>query len=146
MINFVDPVRLAALRGQQQETEKTSDHETRTLSPGITERVSVTVLPSQSRSHMMVEDENWGWEEIRDYVVSEIEARYGAFPRDARKEAGIFKRWVAKYKGDAVAIARYAFEVSDGRWRKAPISINRFCKGSDQWFSDVILERISDQR
>lgn len=156
---FIDSDRLAALqRRMSGETPPAATPATETdavreaptdpapveLAPAITESVSITPMPSQSRTHLMTDHESWGWAEIRDYVVTEIEARTGPFPRDARKEASIFKRWVSKYGSDAPAIAKYAFEVCDGRWRGAPISINRFCKGSDFWYSDVILDHLRE--
>lgn len=117
----------------------------RRVTPGVSETVTVRPLPSiQPSTHLLSSDEDWGWEEIRDYVVGEIEGRWGPFPRDFRKEATIFKRWAKQYGKDAPAIARYAFENCGGTWKGAPISVNRFCKGSDQWFSDVILKALND--
>lgn len=109
----------------------------------VTEKVQVTPRASQSKTHLMKSDEHWGWSELRDYVVEQIEQRHGPFPRDARKEASIFKRFISTYGGAAPIVARYAFEVADGFWNGAPISVNRFTRGSDEWFADVILERLS---
>lgn len=156
MQGFIDSDRLAVLQsrlsGKVQETPEPATTPTpetdavREAAPAITESVSITPMPSQSRTHLMTDHGSWGWSEIRDYVVTEIEARTGPFPRDARKEASIFKRWTGKYGDESVEIARYAFEVCNGRWRGAPVSITRFCKGSDEWFSDVILEALIDSR
>jgi hypothetical protein len=44
--------------------------------------------------------------------------------------------------GKSIAIAKAAFEVQNGMWRSAPISVQRFCKGSDVFFADVIAERV----
>lgn len=106
----------------------------------VTEHVTVRQRESSSRSHLTTTD--WGWEELRDYVVTSIEKRWGVFPRDSRKEAGIFKSFLARWPSQAQQIARYAFEVSDGRWRGAPVSVNRFCKASDPYFAAVIAERL----
>lgn len=116
---------------------------TRTTSVRITETVTTTPRPSEGRT-FLVQGE-WGWDALRDYVVAEIEARFGAFPRDGKKEYGIFTSFVGRWGSDAAqAIARYAFEVCDGRWAGAPISVTRFCKGSDPFFGAVIAQRIGE--
>lgn len=112
--------------------------------PVLTESVSVTMLPSQSKTHLLKDSAGWGWSEIRDYVVSAIEARFGSFPRDARKEAAIFKRFALQYGSDAGRIAQYAFETCDGWWMNSPVSVQRFCRGSDLYFASPILARLSD--
>lgn len=108
----------------------------------VVETVEVIQRPSEVRTDLLTPESSWGWEEVRDYVVAQIEARTGTFPRDARKEASIFQRFCRQFGPDAPAIARFAFEVADGRWKGAPIGINRFCKASDSWFADPILARI----
>lgn len=109
----------------------------------LTESVTVTQLPSQSRTDLLTKQDMWGWSELRDYVVSSIEARFGSFPRDAKKEASIFGRFVKEHGVMAPAIARYAMEDCDGWWRNAPVSVTRFCRGSDPFFADPIKERLS---
>ena len=107
----------------------------------------VSVKPKLSSSKEFLGKTVWGWRELRDYVVIEIERRYGAFPRDQRKEYGIFNSFVNRWGAeDAQAIARYAFEMLDGRWAGAPISIFRFCKGSDDFFARPILDYVEDAR
>jgi hypothetical protein len=108
----------------------------------VEESVSVHLKRMESRA--FVGKEVWAWDDLRDYVVSGIEDRFGAFPRDTRKESGIFKSFLARWGEQAQAIARYAFEVADGRWAGAPISVNRFCKGSDPYFAEVIVARLVD--
>jgi hypothetical protein len=39
-----------------------------------------------------------------------------------------------------VEIAKFAFEILDGRWRGAPVKITRFCKASDPYFAQPIDE------
>ena len=116
---------------------------TRTMTV-IEETVTVTRQPSMT-SKAYVGKTDWGWDDLRDYVVGQIEERFGAFPRDSRKEAGIFKSFLSRYPDKAQQIARFAFEVSDGRWKGSPISVNRFCRGSDPYFADVIAERLADK-
>ena len=113
------------------------------MAPVLRETVSVTALPSQSKTHLLKANADWGWGEVRDYVVSSIEAKFGTFPRDSRKEAGIFKRFCVQYGADSGPIARYAFETMDGWWMNSPVSVNRFCKGSDAYFATPILARIT---
>lgn len=113
-----------------------------TTSVRVTETVTATTRPTESRT-FLVQDE-WGWEALRDYVVHEIETRFGAFPRDSKKEYGIFSSFVSRWGASmAQAIARHAFEVCDGRWAGAPVSVTRFCKGSDPFFGAVIADRLS---
>lgn len=111
----------------------------------VEESVKIKHKPSVSREYLG--KAVWGWRDLRDYVVYEIQERHGAFPRDQRKEYGIFTSFVNRWGAeDAQAIARYAFEMLDGRWAGAPISIYRFCKGSDDFFARPILDYIEDAR
>lgn len=105
---------------------------------------TVTVQPVASRTDMLVADEHWTWTELRDYVVAQIESRFGAFPRDSKKEYGIFNRFIKDHGARGVLAAKTAFEVYDGWWNGAPISINRFAKGSDPYFVTPILARLDD--
>lgn len=112
--------------------------------PTITETVTTRPLPTAVPSllHAVKPDSQWGWEEVRDYVVLAIEQRHGPFPRDMRKESGIFKGFVKRWGSQAPAIARFAFEQVDGMWKGAPISVTRFCQGSDPYFAQPIASRL----
>lgn len=111
--------------------------------PTVVERVTIRPLPTaHGAAHLTKADEEWDWEALRDYVVRAIEQRHGPFPRNFKTEHSIFKSFVSRWGKQAPAIARYAFEVCDGMWSNAPISINRFCKGSDQYFAAVINSRL----
>lgn len=82
----------------------------------------------------------WTPEQLRDYVVVEIEKVVGVFPRKPEyKEMAIFKGFCSRYGERAAEIARHAFEVEGGYWRSAPISVTRFCANSDPYFADPIL-------
>lgn len=110
--------------------------------PTIVQSVSTT--PVVSRTDLLTETGEWTWAEFRDFVVGEIIERFGPFPRDAKKEYGIFRRYFDQYGFDAVRVARYAFgPTCDGWWAGAPISITRFCKGSDPFFTAPILDRLN---
>lgn len=112
-----------------------------TTAPQIVQTVQVDHTPA--RSDLLVDTEQWTWAELRDYVAAEIIGRFGPFPRIARKEYGIFSRYFGEFGSDGIAVARYAFgPVCDGWWGQAPISINRFCKASDPYFTVPILDRL----
>lgn len=99
--------------------------------------------PSTARGYALREEQDWDWEDLRDYVVAQIESRIGMFPRDAVKEAATFKAFANRHGKMSSQIARYAFEVCDGWWHNAPIRVERFCKGSDPYFASKIAERIA---
>lgn len=97
-------------------------------------------IPVTGTAYVAKEASQWGWSDLRDYIIGEIEARHGAQVRDPKKEAGIIKSFMTRWGTEqAVRIARTSFDVHDGMWRGAPISITRFCKASDQWFAAVIV-------
>lgn len=107
--------------------------------PKVTETARAVAVTGTA--YIAKSDAEWGWSDLRDYILTEIEARHGAQVRDPKKEAGIIKAFMSRWGTEgAVRIARTAFEVHDGMWRGAPISINRFCLNSDQWFAGVIAK------
>jgi hypothetical protein len=112
--------------------------------PVITEQVIVrpVVQSIPSVTFALKPDAEWGWEELRDYVVNAIEQRHGEFPRNFKTEHSIFKSFLSRWGTQAPAIARTAFEHFDGMWKGAPIGVNRFCKASDQFFAQVIADRL----
>jgi hypothetical protein len=111
--------------------------------PLVTESVSVRPTTSQSTTYVMRDGAVWTWSDLRDYVVREIEARHGPSVRNPMKEAGVFKGFLARWPEDAAAIAQFAFgPVCNGMWRSAPISVNRFCKASDEFFAAPIAARL----
>lgn len=118
----------------------------------VTERVLVQpVVPAPEHlysptAYLAVADEAWGWEELRDYVVRQIFQVVGTFPRDRAKEKSIFSAFLGRFGPDAPRIARYAFEIAGGYWKNAPISVNRFCKASDAYFGQPILEHLAQAR
>lgn len=121
--------RLLALQGQTARTE-----------PVVTERVTVTAVAGAA--YLLKQDSEWSWEDLRDYVTGQIEQYHGPQVRNAMKEASVFKSFLSRHGSQAVAIARFAFEVERGMWQRAPISVNRFCKASDVYFADVIKGRL----
>jgi hypothetical protein len=108
--------------------------------PVVAERVTVTAVAGAT--YLMKPDAQWTWEDLRDYVTGQIEQYHGPQVRNAMKEASVFKSFLARHGEKAVGIARFAFEVQRGMWQRAPISVNRFCKASDPYFSDVIKDRL----
>lgn len=113
-----------------------------TDAPVVVETVTVTPKASIAAGYLTKPDSEWEWDDLRDYVIHEIETRHGVQPRDQRKESGIFKSFLSRYGDKAVPVTRAAFEVFDGVWRSAPITVNRFCKASDPFFGDVLLKRL----
>jgi len=121
----------------------TSTVTVRQQTPVVTQEVRVVPVASAAVSYAMKDDAVWGWSDLRDFVIREIEKRHGPQVRDPKKEASIFKSFMSRWQDQAPAIARAAFgPVNDGMWRNAPISVNRFCKASDPFFSEVIAARL----
>jgi hypothetical protein len=111
--------------------------------PVVQETVRIVPVASQGAAFIMKSDIAWGWSDLRDYVVAEIEKRHGPQVRDARIEASVFKSFMSRWPEQSVAIAKAAFgPVHEGMWCNAPISVNRFCKASDSYFAAKIAERL----
>jgi hypothetical protein len=110
----------------------------------ITEKVEVT--PAYPLSYKLKADHEWGWEELRDYVVDMVEQRFGLFPRDLPKEVSIMKSFTERFGRDAPRIARAAYEVYQGYWGGAPIRLSRFARASDEWFARVILAQLPQEQ
>lgn len=104
--------------------------------------VTGTIVRSERTAYMATSDDQWSWQDLRDYVFREIESRFGPQPRDPKIEAGIFKGFIGRWGADAAAIARHAFEVADGYWKGAPISRSRFTQNCDPYFAQPIAERL----
>lgn len=118
-------------------------HVVRQQTPVIVETVTLTpVRTVQPAGWVGKPADQWTWEDLRDYVVRQIEERHGPQVRDFKKESGIFKGFLSRWTSQAPVIAQMAFDVYDGMWRGAPISVNRFCKASDPFFAQVIADRL----
>jgi hypothetical protein len=105
----------------------------------------VTAAPlSSRRGYTMRPDAEWTWEDVRDFVVAEIERCHGRQPRDPVREASTFRGFVSRWgPARAAAIARFAFaEPQRGYWHGAPIATTRFTKGSDEYFARPIAEAL----
>lgn len=85
----------------------------------------------------------WDWRDLRNYVVRQIQAFHGEFPIEELKVIGIFKGFARRHGELAGPIAVAAFDLHHGRWRGAPISVTRFCAGSDEFFADPIKRSLS---
>lgn len=110
-----------------------------TVVPHVSQHASLQQQPQTAFLAREVKD--WSPEDLRDYVATQIVSRFGVFPRDARKEHGIFHSFVNRWGiTTAVAIARYAYEIRDGRWKGAPVRFERFCKNSDPYFAEPIAQ------
>jgi hypothetical protein len=110
----------------------------------VTSITTTPLDPVPSKTHLLADPEDWEWRQLRDYVIGEIEQRFGVQPRmRATNEAAIFKSFIKRYPdGLAIQIARHAFDVLDGWWSGAPISITRFCIASDPFFATPIKDKL----
>lgn len=132
LVNFDDDVTTASTIKVEQPT-----------SPVIAEKTVTRPMPSSSSKHLLRPVENWGWEEVRDFVVSSIEKTHGAFPRNFKTEGSIFKSFCNRWGNQAGPIAQMAFNEFDGMWKGSPISVNRFCVASDVYFALPLSERLT---
>lgn len=107
----------------------------------VAEQIIARPTVVSSKTHLTASG-TWTWEQMRDYVVGEITARWGARPRDPLKESGIFKGFVNRWGAQSEPIARAAFETYNGIWNGAPVSVERFAKGSDPYFAEVIAKSV----
>lgn len=111
-----------------------------------TEQVAIVQVPRVSKpaAHLVspAAASDWDWRQLRDYVVGQIEAIHGPQPRNPLKEKGIFDGFLQRWGAQGPQIAKAAFEVHRGFWHDAPISVNRFCKGSDEFFARPIADRL----
>lgn len=132
MIDFGQTYKPATQVEVRSEAPAVVKQEVTTAPVGRTESVYLTKRPSE-----------WTWQDLRDYVITESEKRFGPQVRDPKKETGVFKGFVSRHGiEDAVMVAMAAFEVYEGIWRKAPVTVNRFCRNSDEFFANVILARL----
>lgn len=104
--------------------------------------VAVPAPAIMPRSDLLSSAQGWTWEQLRDYVVAQVLELHGPFPRDAVKEAAIFRSFVSRWGEQAGPIAVAAFTAHGGYWRSAPIGVNRFSKGSDPYFAVIIAANI----
>jgi len=108
-----------------------------------TKDVTTTKVGTAESVYLLKPAERWTWEDLRDYVITEAERRFGPQIRNPAKESGIFKSFIGRHGTvNAVLVAQAAFEVYNGVWASAPITVTRFCKGSDEYFAQVILSRV----
>lgn len=108
---------------------------------GVTETV-VARRPSEHHTFDASDAEKWDWRQVRDYVIVEIEKRFGPVDCPSGKQFGVFSAFAGRWGALAGPIAKYAFEISDGIWNGTPITVNRFAKGSDPYFAAVIADRL----
>jgi hypothetical protein len=110
----------------------------------VAEPEPITRVGQDAVTHTMKPDAEWDWHDLRDYVMREMEAVHGPQVRNSIKEKAIFSSFITRHgAATSAAIARFAFGFSKGMWANAPISVNRFCKGSDRFFADPIKQRLA---
>lgn len=102
----------------------------------------------RGRAYLAKSDEDWTWQDLRDYVFYELDQRFGVVfvdPADQRwnfRVAGIFKGFLNSWGDKAPKIARYIFEVCDGMWEGKPMSISSFTKAYSSYWAHPISLRI----
>lgn len=104
--------------------------------PQVTETVTVR------RTDHKDDDFGWDVDELLGYVAGQIQQLHGPFPRNPKKEAATMRSFIGRWGEQAGPIARYAFEVSHGMWRNAPVGITRFCQACDPYFAEVIAKEL----
>lgn len=101
------------------------------------------VVDATSATYVGMDPMQWGWRELRDYVVARQTRLHGSIERkDPAVEAGIFKGFLGRHER-AVEIAVYVMEVCDGTWGRSMVGVGAFTKAADDWFANPILSRIS---
>lgn len=106
----------------------------------VSTKVSQKTTPS---TYNYRPEDDWSWRELRDYVVRQIELRFGPIEnRQGFKERAIFESFLSRHPR-AIEIARYAFEQQEGVWDRKPVSVFSFCKGSDPFFAGPINARLA---
>lgn len=119
----------------------------------VTETVTVQEV-IESATHLTKPDDQWGASELRDYVREQIIKVHGPYPvndRTPAKELAIMKSFVARWQPVAgwmpAAIARAAFAPPhNGYWiGHSPITMERFSKNNDPYFSHPLAESIVEK-
>lgn len=101
------------------------------------------VKGNQERNDWNVPVDQWGWRELRDYVVTQIEMRTGTWDRVPYKENSIFQRFIKVWGSQAGQIARFVFEVMDGKWDGKNVTLTHFCAKADPFFAGPIAEKLT---
>lgn len=111
----------------------------------VVETVTVTARPSQVPTAFLTQQpEQWSWEQLRNYVIDQIQKYHGPQLRNPLQESGIFKGFISRHGANAARIAKHAFSERGeaGMWVSAPISVTRFCKNQDPFFAAPILAKL----
>lgn len=95
----------------------------------------------QKKRHLLKVEADWGSPELHDYVVDHIDPGAEQGPNDHF----IFHNFVKRWGDKAVPIAKFAFEVSDGKWHGKVVAPHMFQKGYDPYFAAEIV-RILETR
>ena len=83
--------------------------------------------------------------EMEAYFLGEIRRLTGP-QLPAGDATGIFEQFIRRFgERDAWRIARAAVEVHKGYWRGAPVTLNRFRPGHDEFFARPVLALLDGQ-
>lgn len=118
--------------------------------PAIVSQVSpvkheVQSVRVEGATHLL-SDGDWDWRQMRDCVFAHMEKIHGPQVRNSVKEKAIFESFIKRWgsKKAKIIVAEAFGDTYRGMWAGAPISVNRFCRSSDPFFGEVILNRLVD--
>lgn len=87
--------------------------------------------------------EQWEWQDLRDYVVTECVDHGLQYQGDGFKEKAMFSAFLKRWpEGRGQQIALYAFQVAQGLWKGQLVNPTMFSKGFDPYFAVEIDQLI----
>ena len=92
-----------------------------------------------SKRYLLIADEDWVAEDLRDYCRDKMQELGIAFNEGSAKEMAIFRAHMARYPMNSVRIARYVYETLRGMWQAHGVTPFEFTKAADYRFSDPIV-------
>lgn len=110
---------------------------TRTAVPAIT--LTLAPLSPDQAARMARPAGEWTVGDVCAYVTEEMARIHGAQLPGGDPEEILASFCERRGIPQAALIARTAFEIYNGMWYGAPITIKRFTEGHDSFFSDPIV-------
>lgn len=89
---------------------------------------------SPSSKHLYKDEQYWGPQELHDYVLSKMDPDAEV----ADNDAFIFQHFMKRWGDKAIQIAKFAFDVSDGKWHGKSVAPLHFLKAYDAYFAEEI--------
>lgn len=94
-----------------------------------------------SKGYLLKEDLDWDWQDLRDFILDEMESRGISVDEPAAKVSGIIKSFFKRWDLKGIAIARNIFEIREGQWYNHPITITNFCENQDPYFAKPVFDQ-----